>query len=243
MITAGEVQDAGRTPWQGGGVRLLLVRHGQTPANVLHLLDTGVPGPGLTELGREQAASLVDTLGPEGIGAITASTQVRAQLTAAPLAAHLGLEVAVDGGLREIEAGEVEMRGDDEAVARYFAVVTAWVRGDLAAALPGAPDGHAFFERYDAAIDAAAARAREAGADTLAVVSHGAAIRTWAAVRARGLSPRFVLSTGLLNTGVVDLRGDPGAGWTCETWMGAAVGRQQADAAGAGPAGEPGSVF
>ncbi|WP_337059973.1 histidine phosphatase family protein [Kineococcus sp. G2] len=224
-------------------MRLLLVRHGQTPSNVRHLLDTGVPGPGLTELGEEQARSLVDTLGPEGIGAITASSQLRAQLTAAPLAAHLGLDVVVDAGLREIEAGEVEMRGDEEAVARYFAVVTAWVSGDLDAALPGAPDGHAFFARYDAAIAAAAARARDAGATTLAVVSHGAAIRAWAAARARGLAPRFVLDTGLLNTGVVDLRGDVEGGWTCETWMGAAVEPAQADAAGAGPAGEPGSVF
>ncbi|WP_432498197.1 histidine phosphatase family protein [Kineococcus gypseus] len=224
-------------------MRLLLVRHGQTPANVARLLDTGVPGPGLTDLGREQADALADTLAEEGIGALTASSQVRAQLTAAPLAARLGLHVAVDAGLREIEAGEVEMRGDDEALARYFAVVGAWLRGDLDAALPGAPDGHAFFARYDAAVAAAVERARAAGAGTLALVSHGAAIRTWAGVRARNLSGAFVHDTGLLNTGVVDLRGDPERGWTCESWMGAAVEQAQADAAGAGPAGEPGSVF
>ncbi|WP_432483141.1 histidine phosphatase family protein [Kineococcus esterisolvens] len=224
-------------------MRLLLVRHGQTPSNVSHLLDTGVPGPGLTDLGEAQARSLVGTLGGEGIGAITASSQLRAQLTAAPLAAHLGLEVAVDGGLREIEAGEVEMRGDEDSVARYFAVVAAWVGGDLDAALPGAPDGHAFLARYDAAVAAAAERAAGAGAGTFAVVSHGAAIRAWAAIRARGLSPRSVLRTGLLNTGVVDLRGDVDSGWTCRTWMGAAVEPEQAEAAGAGPAGEPGSVF
>ncbi|MCM1975585.1 histidine phosphatase family protein, partial [Streptomyces sp. G1] len=37
-------------------MRLLLVRHGQTPTNVDYLLDTAVPGPGLTELGLAQAA-------------------------------------------------------------------------------------------------------------------------------------------------------------------------------------------
>ncbi|WP_432570796.1 histidine phosphatase family protein [Kineococcus sp. SYSU DK005] len=224
-------------------MRLLLVRHGQTPSNVRRLLDTGVPGPGLTDLGREQAEALADALAGEGIGAITASTQVRAQLTAAPLAARLGLDVAVDAGLREIEAGEVEMRGDDEAVARYFEVVTAWLGGDLTAALPGAPDGRAFLARYDAAVAAAVQRARAAGAGTLALVSHGAAIRAWAGARAANLSGGFVRDTGLLNTGVVDLRGDVDGGWTCETWMGAAVRAEQARAAGAGAAAEPGSVF
>ncbi|NAZ86852.1 histidine phosphatase family protein [Kineococcus indalonis] len=224
-------------------MRLLLVRHGQTPSNVRRLLDTGVPGPGLTDLGREQAEALADTLAGEGVGAVTASSQVRAQLTAAPLAARLGLDVAVDAGLREIEAGEVEMRGDDEAVVRYFGVVTAWLGGDLAAALPGAPDGHAFFARYDAAVAAAAERARAAGVGTFALVSHGAAIRAWAGARAVNLSARFVLDTGLLNTGVVDLRGDVDGGWTCESWTGAALEAVQAEAAGAGAAGEPGSVF
>ena len=32
-------------------MRLILVRHGQTPSNIERLLDTGAPGPGLTELG------------------------------------------------------------------------------------------------------------------------------------------------------------------------------------------------
>lgn len=33
-------------------MRLLLIRHGETPTNVGYLLDTAVPGPGLTEIGR-----------------------------------------------------------------------------------------------------------------------------------------------------------------------------------------------
>ena len=39
-------------------MRLTLVRHGQTPSNVLGLLDTAPPGPGLTDLGQLQAASV-----------------------------------------------------------------------------------------------------------------------------------------------------------------------------------------
>ncbi|WP_432523314.1 histidine phosphatase family protein [Kineococcus sp. SYSU DK006] len=228
-------------------MRLLLVRHGQTPSNVDHLLDTAVPGADLSPLGREQAAALVDLLGDEGVGAISASTLVRTQQTAAPLATALGLPVAVDDGLREIEAGELEMRGDEASVHRYLEVVAAWLHGDLDVAQPGGEDGRAFFARFDAALAQAVERARAAGTGTLAVVSHGAAIRTWAGVRVRNLSAGFVIATGLLNTGVVALTGSPEDGWTCETWMGAAVDAEQAQAAGAGPAGEPaqepGSVF
>ncbi|KTR37372.1 histidine phosphatase, partial [Curtobacterium oceanosedimentum] len=39
-------------------MRLLLIRHGQTPANVSGVLDAEVPGPGLTELGQQQADAL-----------------------------------------------------------------------------------------------------------------------------------------------------------------------------------------
>jgi probable phosphoglycerate mutase len=224
-------------------VRLHLVRHGQTSSNVEHLLDTAVPGADLTARGREQAAALVDLLGQEGIGALTASTLVRTQQTVAPLAAHLGLEVAVDDGLREIEAGDLEMLGDEPSVLRYLAVVGAWLEGDLDVAEPGAEDGHAFFARFDRAVLDAVGSARAAGVDTLALVSHGAAIRCWAGVRALNLSAPFVIATGLENTGVVVLSGSPEDGWTCESWMGAVVDAAAAEAAGEGPAAEPGSVF
>lgn len=224
-------------------MRLLLVRHGQTRSNVEHLLDTAVPGADLSELGRDQAAALVPALGGLGVGAVTASTLVRTQQTAAPLAAHLGLPVAVADGLREIEAGDLEMRGDEESVRRYLDVVAAWLHGDLSVAEPGAEDGHAFFARYDAAVADALAAARAAGVETVVLVSHGAAIRTWAGSRVRNVSADFVIATGLENTGVVDLVGSPEEGWTCERWAGAVVAPEQAAATGAGAAAEPGSVF
>ncbi|MFI5427738.1 histidine phosphatase family protein [Aeromicrobium sp. UC242_57] len=45
-------------------MRLILIRHGQTPANVDGVLESTVPGPGLTELGLEQAAELACGTGP-----------------------------------------------------------------------------------------------------------------------------------------------------------------------------------
>jgi len=226
-----------------GFVRLFLVRHGQTQSNIDHLLDTAVPGADLSPLGREQAAALVETLGQRGIGAITASTLVRTQQTAAPLATHHGLDVETADGLREIEAGELEMLGDDESVRRYLEVVARWLDGELSVAEPGAEDGHTFFARYDAAVLEAVSRASSAGIETLALVSHGAAIRTWAGARVRNLSAEFVITTGLVNTGIVELVGSPEDGWVCQSWMGAVVDAEQAEIVGAGPTAEPGQVF
>ncbi len=79
--------------------------------------------------------------------------------------------------------------------------------------------------------------------ETLVLVSHGAAIRTWAGSRVRNVSADFVIATGLENTGVVELVGSPEEGWTCERWAGAVVAPEQAAATGAGAAAEPGSVF
>ncbi len=201
-------------------MRLLLIRHGQTPGNVLGLLDTAHPGPGLTPLGVEQADALADSLGGQPIDALYASTLVRTQLTAEPLSRVRGLDVGVLSGLREIEAGSLESRGDRESIRRYLETVYAWGLGDLGVAMPGGPDGYAFFGRFDDDVAAIAA----SGAQVAAAVSHGAAIRVWVSSRARNIASSFGAENPLDNTGVVVLDGDPTQGWRLTTWAGTPVG-------------------
>ena len=209
----------GPDAYAGGTMRLFLIRHGQTPANVLGQLDTAHPGPGLTELGSRQDSVIPDALRRESIDAIYASTLVRTQLTAEPLAVDRGLEVQVATGLHEIEAGALEGRSDRASVHSYFETVLAWGTGDLTARMPEGLDGNSFFTRFDADIASAAA-----GADTAAVFSHGAAIRVWTAARAVNVSPMFAGTTDLENTGMVELSGSPGGGWTLVSWAGLSVG-------------------
>ncbi|MEW2295437.1 histidine phosphatase family protein [Streptomyces sp. NPDC006743] len=215
-------------------MRLLLVRHGETPSNVDSLLDTTAPGPGLTELGTRQAAALPEALAGEHIDALYASTLVRTQLTAAPLAAARGLDVVVRDGIRELSAGDLEGEpGDSERGQRYLRTVLAWAAGrrDLRMPGPGGESGTEALARYDAVVAEAAAGGRR----TVAMVSHGAAIRLWTAVRARNLDARFAAAHPLRNTGVVILEGTPEAGWTALTWAGAVV----TPAREGGPAGRP----
>lgn len=200
-------------------MRLLLIRHGQTPANVRGEIDTARPGPALTKLGRAQAAALPDTLASENIDGIYASQLVRTQQTAAPLARVRGeMHRVVLPGIHEIEAGDLEGRTDDEAVRAYVEVIWAWGDGDLAARMPGAEDGNEFYGRFDADLARVAAdHDRDA---TVAVFSHGAAIRVWAAARATNLLPEFPGRRFLDNTGVVALEGSPTEGWRATHWAG-----------------------
>ncbi|MFF9277271.1 histidine phosphatase family protein [Streptomyces griseosporeus] len=201
-------------------MRLLLVRHGETPSNVGHLLDTAVPGPGLTALGEHQAAALPDALADEDIRAVFASPLARARLTAAPLAAARGLRVLVRDGIREVSAGDLEMLpGDSEGARLYMTTVFAWAKGETGLRIPGGESGEEVLARYDAVVAEAAAL----GAGTVVLVSHGAAIRMWTAARARNVDVPFAAAHPLRNTGVVALEGSPAAGWTALTWAGEAV--------------------
>ena len=196
-------------------MRLLLIRHGQTPSNVRGALDTAPPGAGLTSLGQAQADAVPGALSGEDISAIHASTLVRTQLTAAPLVSARGLDLQVRQGLEEVPAGELELRDDPDAVKAYAACVARWMTGDLGAALPGGSTGHDFYARYD---DAVRAVAQDHGPDdTVAVFSHGAAIRAYTAL-AVGLDPDVATELRIMNTGMAALEGDPETGWRLTRW-------------------------
>lgn len=196
-------------------MRLLLIRHGQTPSNVRGLLDTGVPGPGLTELGERQAAAIPEVLDDRDVQAVFVSHLIRTHRTASPLATVRRLDPVVLEGLAEIEAGTLEMTSDWESVKQYLETVFAWASGDLNRRMPGVDtDGRAFLSRFDEAILAAA----EGGHEHAAVISHGAAIRTWSSARVRGLD-REQLRTGRFdNTAHIEISGDPDAGWDLVGW-------------------------
>ncbi len=216
-------------------MKLVLIRHGQTPSNVLGLLDTAVPGPGLTDLGIAQAAAIPAALADLDVSAIYASTQPRAQLTARPLAVARGLDLRIRGGIREIAAGDLEMRGDDEAIRIYLGTVFGWLEGDIERRMPGGESAIEALSRFDAVVQEAAGAVAQDG--TAVLVSHGAAIRLWASARSVNLQPTFGAVHGLGNTGVVELVGDPDQGWRALRWSGVALGGPRLDdAPESGPA-------
>jgi len=216
-------------------VRLLLIRHGQTPSNVLGSLDTAAPGPGLTELGEEQAAAVPSALRDENIQGIYVSRLIRTRLTAEPLSAARGIDVVVHAGVHEIEAGALEGKTDIESVKAYIGAVVEWGSGRLDARIPGGHDGHEFFGRYDAAV----ADVSGAHDDSAVIFSHGAAIRAWVGARALNVSGEFTLTHPLDNTGIAVLEGSAERGWNLVSWAGAPIGGEQlADTLAPDPTGD-----
>ena len=202
-------------------MRLILVRHGQTPSNIDRRIDTTAPGPSLTELGFAQAAALVDAFAAVPLDAIFASTLVRTQLTAAPLAADRGLAVQVRDGIREVKAGDLELASGEEPIAAYHEVAFAWAAGDLGRVMPGGDTGQHTFDRYDEVVAEAAQH------DNAVLFSHGGAIRMWVAGRATNLPLRFAEEHPLENTGVIVLDGSPATGWLVDAWTDRIIGGVQ----------------
>ena len=83
---------------------MILLRHGQSEFN-LHFTatkrDPGIPDPGLTALGHQQALAAAEALAGERIGRIICSPYTRALQTAAPLARRLGVPIIVTPTVRE----------------------------------------------------------------------------------------------------------------------------------------------
>ncbi|HEY6787643.1 MAG TPA: histidine phosphatase family protein, partial [Trebonia sp.] len=217
-------------------MRLYLARHAQTLSNVEHALDTAYPGAVLTDLGQEQAARLAARLAGEPLAVVAASPLLRAQQTATALAAERGRTVLTFDGLREVDAGDLEMRTSGEAIASYVAVLRAWAAGDLDVAIPGGTSGHEFLDRFDDAVRAIenATLAADPGGSSEAAavaVSHGAAIRTWAALRCRNADGAELSRRGLPNTGVAIVAGSSRTGWLLDGWIEEGTDAIPADAA------------
>ncbi len=198
-------------------MRLILLRHGQSPSNVLHVLDTVVPGPPLTTVGQEQAQRVTDRLADEPVDAVYASTQMRAQMTAAPFAAANGLTVEIRDGLREISAGDLETRGDAEATDTYISTCLGWARGDREKRMPGGESGTEALSRFERVVDEVLAHRRAL------IVSHGGVLRLWTGANTSDLSPEFIGANPLSNTGMVVVEGDRTAGWRVLSWDGRPV--------------------
>jgi broad specificity phosphatase PhoE len=198
-------------------LRLVLARHGQTPANVAKILDTVLPGPGLTDLGRLQAEALGKELAADPHGPVTAlvsSPARRARETAGLVAPAVGLTPGVVEGTHEVQVGELEGRNDDDSIARFRTTYDAWREGDVTARMPGGESGRDVLDRYLPALEGLRA---EHLAGTVVLVSHGAVLRLVAHALVGGEIPDLGPDDHVDNCGRVVLRADD-VGWSLEAW-------------------------
>lgn len=198
--------------------RLILVRHGQSHANVERRLDTRPPGADLTDLGVQQARDFARSR-DRVPGLLLHSVARRAAQTAGAVGAELGVAPAQADGLHEVQAGDLEDRTDDAAIAEFNRVYQRWHEGDLDAAMPGGESGREVLDRYLPVVTELRLRYLDdhAWSHDIVVVSHGAAIRLAAATLA-GVDSSFVLDHHLSNTEAVVLAPITDGRWSCVQW-------------------------
>ncbi|MCZ4276316.1 histidine phosphatase family protein [Rhodococcus sp. BGS-1C] len=198
--------------------RLVLVRHGQTFANVDKILDTQLPGAALTDNGHNQArrfgAAILET--PPSI--LVTSPALRAVQTAENIAAITGIEPQLREGIHEAQAGEWEGRSDDDAHKAFTEIYGRWHGGDLDVRVPGGDSGRSILDRYVPVLDSLrSSHLTDPDGPDVVVVSHGAAIRLVAAVLG-GVDGAFAADNHLDNTQTVALEPTAGGGWVCVRW-------------------------
>jgi broad specificity phosphatase PhoE len=153
---------------------LILVRHGETDTNKARVA-LGRADVELNEHGRWQAQRLAASLKDEPIGAVYSSPLKRALVTAEPIAASHGLEVQVDGGLIELDIGEMEALTFQQMSERHPRFLQAWLSGQ--APYEAMPGGECLLDLQERAWQAIE-RIRERDDETVAAVTHNFVIIT-----------------------------------------------------------------
>jgi broad specificity phosphatase PhoE len=203
----------------GSGPLLVLVRHGQTNSNVIKALDTRPPGAPLNELGLTQAEAVADALAVEPVTAVYASTALRAQQTAAPIAARHGHDIEVVQGVQEVYCGDLEGRSDRHARERFDEVYASWAEGNLDQRLPGGESALDLRDRFLPVVDQLWRRHDEPANRVLVLVSHGAAIRLAAgALIGEYADTRYVPNAGRVVLAPVSGDAPGPGGWLLKFW-------------------------
>lgn len=195
-------------------ITLTFIRHAESQANADEMINTEVPGPSLTDAGRQQAEAVANRLKGNGYDGIYASEMVRTQQTAAPLSKALSEPVNVLPGLNEISAGWFDGWSTKYAAATYMVAPMDWMRGDTAFSIPGSVSGREFNGQFTAAVQ----RIYESGDTKPVAFSSAASIMLWTLMNARNGKNTLLTDHPLPNTGRVVITGSPTTGWTLVDW-------------------------
>ncbi len=204
------------------------VRHAQSERNAAGIINTEVPGPHITDLGRSQAASAAAamvaaaTAAGRPYDAIYTSNMVRTTETAEPFAARTGLTPTALPGFREINAGIFEGSSENSGLGRlgYGLTPALWMLGARSVPMLGGGNGNAF----DARVDGALKVIEDSGARNPLVFSHGATIMFWTMMNVDNPDLGLMLRHRLDNAQAVVVEGSTEEGWTLRSWAGIPVG-------------------
>jgi len=192
---------------------LLISRHGDAGYAVDSVLSDD--GGALTDKGRDQVRHLVEQVRSRRVAAVYSSQMGRAVESADLAASELGLHALAVDGLQEFSVGDLAgVSFHDDRAQQVF---DAWLHGDLAAACPGAEDGHTVVKRFRGALDEIADRHR---GETVLVFTHGGAMSLAIPRLSVNLRNGLAAQRFLPSCVVAEIEVDAD-GWRVVTWPGA----------------------
>ncbi|CAM3208775.1 histidine phosphatase family protein [Mycobacterium intermedium] len=201
---------------QARSITVTFIRNAQSQANADGIIDTAVPGPSLTQEGKEQAQQLAHQIKRNDFDAIYTSPAAADQQTAAPLASETGRQAQILDGLKPINAGWFNGRPESTASTTYMLAPASWVDGDVENSVPGSISGTKFNSEFASAIR----QIYDSGKNKPVVVAQGTAIMVWTLMNARNPKESLLTSHPLPNIGRVVITGSPATGWTLVEWDG-----------------------
>ena len=156
--------------------RLLIIRHGQSQANLDGIFVGHINSP-LSDLGMRQAQLTADYIVSNyHVDAVYASDLQRAFVTGKNVADQLGLPVTADAQLREIFAGDWETVRFDDLVAHHGDPYQIWLK-DIGNAK--CPNGESVAQLQTRFVGALERIAKENDGRTVVIGTHATPIRTF----------------------------------------------------------------
>ncbi len=107
-------------------MKILITRHGESEANIQHIISNRDLAHKLTPKGISQSLKLAETLVKWQVYSVIASPILRAKQTGSIIAETLGIPLRISPALREFDCGMMEGRSDEQAWAAHNAVIQAW---------------------------------------------------------------------------------------------------------------------
>lgn len=153
--------------------QVYIVRHCETMGNHLKVFQGSSDYP-ISPVGEKQIAALGERFKDISVDAVYSSPYPRAKKTAAAIAENKGLEIIEDNGLREINGGIIEKMTLKDIFENHRQLEDDW---NLAPQNFHAENGESMCSVYQRVSKAFMEIVKKNKDKTIAVVSHGAAIR------------------------------------------------------------------
>ena len=195
-------------------MRLYFVRHGESEANIQHVISNRESPFELTELGRKQANTLAQNLKNIPITAIYSSPVLRARETAEILSRSLHLPYQVTKALREYDCGILEEKSDEGAWDLHREIADDWALNQNYLRKP--EGGESFLDiqnRFLPFIETL----KHGNDQHILLIGHGGLFHLMLPLILTNIDNHFVRSHGLGHTECV-IAEYSSNGWICQQW-------------------------